>query len=86
MIGYFQRNGAPLCAPEVNPRVLSSSVVHHQLNMLCALLWAKYLLDVIGAGATATYTTDWHQVWKDSPDIWTSRSNVFTKMDDLVLS
>lgn len=26
------------------------------------------MLDVIGAGATATCTTDWHQVWKDSPE------------------
>ena len=26
------------------------------------------MLDVIGAGATATCTTDWHQIWKDSPE------------------
>ncbi|KAI9569369.1 ABC-2 type transporter-domain-containing protein [Boletus coccyginus] len=29
---------------------------------------AEYMLDVIGAGATATCATDWHQVWKDSPE------------------
>ncbi|KAF8557467.1 pleiotropic drug resistance ABC transporter [Imleria badia] len=48
VIEYFQRNGAPRCAPDANP--------------------AEYMLDVIGAGATATCTTDWHQVWKDSPE------------------
>ena len=26
------------------------------------------MLDVVGAGATATCTTDWHQVWKDSTE------------------
>ncbi|KAF8557465.1 pleiotropic drug resistance ABC transporter [Imleria badia] len=29
---------------------------------------AEYMLDVIGVGATATCTTDWHQVWNDSPE------------------
>jgi len=28
---------------------------------------AEYILDVIGAGATATTDTDWHSIWKDSP-------------------
>ena len=32
------------------------------------ILRAEYMLDVIGAGATATCTTDWHQIWKDSPE------------------
>ncbi|KAF9228275.1 pleiotropic drug resistance ABC transporter [Gyrodon lividus] len=27
---------------------------------------AEYLLDVIGAGATATSSTDWHQIWEGS--------------------
>jgi ATP-binding cassette subfamily G (WHITE) protein 2 (SNQ2) len=36
--------------------------------MVCALLRAEYMLDVIGAGATATCTTDWPQVWKHSPE------------------
>ena len=26
------------------------------------------MLDAIGAGATATCTTDWNKVWKDSPE------------------
>lgn len=26
------------------------------------------MLDVIGAGATATCTTDWNQIWKESPE------------------
>jgi ATP-binding cassette subfamily G (WHITE) protein 2 (SNQ2) len=29
---------------------------------------AEYILDVIGAGATATTETDWHGVWKNSPE------------------
>ncbi|OJA14947.1 hypothetical protein AZE42_03704 [Rhizopogon vesiculosus] len=29
---------------------------------------AEYMLDVIGAGATATTTTDWHNVWTNSPE------------------
>ncbi|KAG1782156.1 P-loop containing nucleoside triphosphate hydrolase protein [Suillus placidus] len=29
---------------------------------------AEYMLDVIGAGATATSTTDWYNVWKCSPE------------------
>ncbi|KAG2155262.1 ABC-2 type transporter-domain-containing protein [Suillus bovinus] len=29
---------------------------------------AEYMLDVIGAGATAVSTTDWYDVWKHSPE------------------
>ncbi|KIK95039.1 hypothetical protein PAXRUDRAFT_11683 [Paxillus rubicundulus Ve08.2h10] len=29
---------------------------------------AEYMLDVIGAGATAISCTDWYQVWKSSPE------------------
>ncbi|KIJ13672.1 hypothetical protein PAXINDRAFT_170181 [Paxillus involutus ATCC 200175] len=29
---------------------------------------AEYMLDVIGAGATAITSTDWHQVWLSSPE------------------
>ena len=29
---------------------------------------AEFMLDVISAGATATLTTDWHVVWKRSPE------------------
>lgn len=29
---------------------------------------AEYILDVIGAGATATSATDWHGAWKNSPE------------------
>jgi ATP-binding cassette subfamily G (WHITE) protein 2 (SNQ2) len=28
---------------------------------------AEYILDAIGAGATATTDTDWHGIWKSSP-------------------
>ncbi|KAF4618528.1 hypothetical protein D9613_009700 [Agrocybe pediades] len=29
---------------------------------------AEYMLDVIGAGATATSVQDWHAIWKSSPE------------------
>ncbi|KAG1807446.1 ABC-2 type transporter-domain-containing protein [Suillus subaureus] len=29
---------------------------------------AEYMLDTIGAGATATATVDWHNIWKRSPE------------------
>ncbi|KIJ59901.1 hypothetical protein HYDPIDRAFT_32776 [Hydnomerulius pinastri MD-312] len=29
---------------------------------------AEYMLDVIGAGATASSTVDWHDVWRSSPE------------------
>lgn len=29
---------------------------------------AEYILDVIGAGATATASKDWHEVWQNSPE------------------
>ncbi|KAI9570995.1 ABC-2 type transporter-domain-containing protein [Boletus coccyginus] len=29
---------------------------------------AEFILDVIGAGATATSTVDWHQIWNNSPE------------------
>jgi ATP-binding cassette subfamily G (WHITE) protein 2 (SNQ2) len=29
---------------------------------------AEYILDVIGAGATATTSTDWYEVWKSSSE------------------
>lgn len=41
-------------------------------NILIVLLSsssAEWMLDVIGAGATATSATDWHDVWKKSEEI-----------------
>ena len=32
------------------------------------LFSAKYMLDVIGAGVTATCEQDWHEIWKASPE------------------
>ncbi|KAF9242313.1 ABC-2 type transporter-domain-containing protein [Melanogaster broomeanus] len=29
---------------------------------------AEYMLDVIGAGATATSSIDWHEIWQSSPE------------------
>ena len=36
--------------------------------MLILLCSAEFMLDVIGAGATATSTIGWHDVWKKSPE------------------
>ena len=41
---------------------LPKSFVTHILHR------AEYILDVIGAGATATTDTEWNQVWKNSPE------------------
>lgn len=40
----------------------------HCITKLYASLRAEYMLDVIGAGATAVCTTDWHRIWKDSTE------------------
>ncbi|KAI0693726.1 pleiotropic drug resistance ABC transporter [Cytidiella melzeri] len=37
---------------------------------------AEYILQVIGAGATATADRDWHQVWKQSPEAQTLHQEI----------
>ncbi|GBE83477.1 pleiotropic drug resistance ABC transporter [Sparassis latifolia] len=37
---------------------------------------AEYILEVIGAGATAVATQDWHEVWKSSREMQTSLSEL----------
>lgn len=66
LLGYFERNGGRRCEPTENPYVLLtfSHGYHGLLNDR-----AEYMLDVIGAGATATTEFDWYTIWTKSPEI-----------------
>ena len=66
LLNYFERNGSRACEPGENPYV-------HQLYTRFSAqpdshIRAEFMLDVIGAGATATTTIDWHHVWDRSPE------------------
>lgn len=37
---------------------------------------AEYMLDVIGAGATASTSVDWHSIWKNSPEAATLQEEI----------
>ncbi|KAF8638207.1 hypothetical protein AX16_010553 [Volvariella volvacea WC 439] len=37
---------------------------------------AEYMLDVIGAGATASSSLDWHKIWKNSPESLTVQREI----------
>ena len=43
---------------------------------------AEFMLDVIGAGATATSTIDWHNVWKKSPEAVTATRQIHQIHDE----
>ncbi|KAH8987621.1 ABC-2 type transporter-domain-containing protein [Lactarius akahatsu] len=43
---------------------------------------AEYILDVIGAGATATTDTDWHSIWKSSPQAKAVDEELDTLLED----
>ncbi|KAI9464145.1 P-loop containing nucleoside triphosphate hydrolase protein [Lactarius psammicola] len=43
---------------------------------------AEYILDVIGAGATATTDTDWYSAWKSSPQAKVVDSELDTLLED----
>lgn len=65
VIRYFETNGGYPCPADANP------YVYHQTSSLCVLTLSKsaeYMLDVIGAGATATTDIDWAAVWRQSPE------------------
>ena len=64
LINYFQTNGGYPCPTDANPYVTSILQVVPPSNGSGS---AEYILDVIGAGATATTDTDWHGKWKSSP-------------------
>jgi len=66
MINYFEQNGARKCEPHENPYVRTHLfVISHPY--ITSARRAEYMLDVIGAGATATSAQDWHAIWKASP-------------------
>lgn len=63
IIDYFETGGARKCREGENP-----CVFYHFLDDLIVInffFWfrAEYMLDVIGAGATAVSDRDWHDVW-----------------------
>jgi ATP-binding cassette subfamily G (WHITE) protein 2 (SNQ2) len=43
---------------------------------------AEYILDVIGAGATATTDTDWNSTWKSSPQAKAVHDELDTLLED----
>jgi ATP-binding cassette subfamily G (WHITE) protein 2 (SNQ2) len=43
---------------------------------------AEYILDVIGAGATATTDTDWNSTWKSSPQAKVVDEELDTLLED----
>lgn len=69
LIHYFEGNGSRACGAEENPCV---SPVLMSIGIKCDI-WtspnrAEFILDVIGAGATATSEVDWHEMWTNSPE------------------
>lgn len=57
LIRYFEQNGSRQCGPTENPYVISFSCVY----LLKWVSRAEFMLDVIGAGATATSDKDWYE-------------------------
>ena len=43
---------------------------------------AEYILDAIGAGATATTSTNWHSIWKSSPQAKAVNDTLDTLLED----
>ena len=81
LINYFERNGSRTCEPEENPCVFQStypSVPSHTNRRNRA----EFMLDVIGAGATATSTIDWYDVWKKSPEAVTATRQIHQIHDE----
>jgi ATP-binding cassette subfamily G (WHITE) protein 2 (SNQ2) len=64
IISYFEHGGARKCKPGENPYVfIGHPLIHFDFRPR-----AEYMLDVIGAGATAVADRDWRQVWVDSKE------------------
>lgn len=72
IISYFETGGARKCRPGENPYVC----IYHPLIWLIIQLRAEYMLDVIGAGATAVADRDWHEVWVNSKECQTSEDEI----------
>jgi ATP-binding cassette, subfamily G (WHITE), member 2, SNQ2 len=72
IISYFETAGARQCKPGENPYVC----ICHSLNPSDSQRRAEYMLDVIGAGATAVADRDWRQVWLNSEECQTLESEI----------
>ena len=60
LIKYLERNGAPKCKKNSNPA--------EYFPLFFVSVDDRYMLDAIGAGATAKTKQDWGQVWTDSDE------------------
>jgi ATP-binding cassette subfamily G (WHITE) protein 2 (SNQ2) len=66
LIRFFESNGARPCDPDENPYVIF--IDRPALGSCASFPRAEFMLDVIGAGATATSAQDWHDIWKHSEE------------------
>lgn len=66
MIRYLQRQGARICETDENPCV--AFLFKSQVRRMLTVCSAEYMLDVIGAGATALSEHDWSELWKCTPE------------------
>lgn len=46
---------------------------------------AEYILEAIGAGATANITEDWHNIWKNSPEYSSAEKKVDEMIENLAI-
>jgi len=60
LINYLERNGAPKCRKNANP---AEYIPNPAMDVN-----VRYMLDSIGAGATAKTKRDWGKVWADSEE------------------
>ncbi len=67
VIDYFEHNGARKCSDDENPYVISALNLHANTE-LSAVTRAEYILEAIGAGATASTDIDWRAAWNRSPE------------------
>ena len=87
LLSYFERNGSRRCESKENPWVEDSTTCSFFPPCTDCRGSVEFILDVIGAGATATSTVDWHaiSIGRDLPrqPPWNERSNKFTKQDGI---
>jgi ATP-binding cassette, subfamily G (WHITE), member 2, PDR len=65
VIRYFETNGGYPCPPDANPYVWTKRFYFTCSDIINS---AEYMLDVIGAGATASTDINWSSVWRESPE------------------
>ncbi|EGO01341.1 hypothetical protein SERLA73DRAFT_159769 [Serpula lacrymans var. lacrymans S7.3] len=64
LLRYFEKNGSRSCEPLENP--YGTPFFPTYMSPDTRLYRAEFMLDVIGAGATASSENDWHQTWTQS--------------------